>query len=97
MVHLHFSENQLTTLPKGIGELRKIRIADFSDNNISSLSEEFGNAPFISELTLNNNPLTSLPKWLENMQGALQISRTKIDLKKLFKKIYEKAQRKRVK
>lgn len=97
MVHLHFSENQLTTLPKGIGKLRKIRIADFSDNNISSLSEEFGNAPFISELTLNNNPLTSLPKWLENMQGALQISRTKIDLKKLFKKIYEKAQRKRVK
>ena len=40
---LQIDNNQLRSLPKGIGKLRNLRFIDFSNNNIEEIPKELGN------------------------------------------------------
>lgn len=97
LVHLNFGGNLLETLPSSIGKVKNLRVCDFSRNHLKKLPEDFGNSKFVHELRLSDNPdLKELPKSLVNMQGALRIDGTGIDVKKLPPVLQKKTTAKRV-
>ena len=67
---LYLSHTRLPTLPKSLLDLdieiiQKIRHIDISHNHITDLPKDFFNSLHsLVELWLNNNPLKSIPRYL---------------------------------
>jgi len=58
---LNLSGNKLTTLPAGLGRLRKLRILFCSDNNFTTVPEVLGDCPQLSMVGFKANQLRTLP------------------------------------
>lgn len=54
--------NQLTALPKGIGQLKKLRSLALNNNKLTELPKEIGELENLETINLSWNQLTELPK-----------------------------------
>jgi len=67
---LNVSNNNLSgALPSQIGNLKKLKILDASDNNFTGIPAEVGHLSQLEILDFSNNNLTGLPYELGNLQN----------------------------
>jgi leucine-rich repeat protein SHOC2 len=64
--------NNLTSLPESIGNLRNLSKLVLNNNQLTSLPESISNLTNLSELVLNNN-LTSLPESIGNLTNLSEL------------------------
>ncbi|KAI2602455.1 glucose-repressible alcohol dehydrogenase transcriptional effector [Hypoxylon sp. NC1633] len=67
LTELYLASNNLTRLPREIGQLRSLRILDVSNNQLTSLPPELGMCTPLRQLNLFNNHIHTVPSEL----GAL--------------------------
>jgi Leucine-rich repeat (LRR) protein len=70
---LSFSNNNIKSLPKNIGNLKSLRALSLDENNITSLPESFGNLENLKDLYLEDNNITSLPESFGKLQNLLYL------------------------
>ena len=58
---LNISKNKLSTVPRAISHLRKLKIFDAYHNQLQSLPETIANCTHLQELDLSHNRLSTLP------------------------------------
>ena len=87
LVKLNLIENQLTELPKEIGNLTNLKELWFSDNQLTELPKEIGNLSNLTLLTLNDNQLTELPKEIGNLSNLKELWLYRNQLTELPKEI----------
>src|SRR5262249_6140814 len=61
LVALEVSENDLTELPREIGQLTGLMLLDVSRNRLTSLPAAIGQLPNLATLRVDHNPLTAPP------------------------------------
>lgn len=67
---LNLSNNKLTgSLPSQIGNLKKLKILDLSNNNFTGVPAEIGHINSLEVLNLSNNNLTGLPNELGELSN----------------------------
>ncbi len=59
---LDVSANQLSTLPRTIGNLRALRVLEVRNNILTTLPKEINNLTALEELNISRNQLTTLPE-----------------------------------
>ena len=82
---LHF--NQLTQLPKEIGNLVNLTWLYLSDNQLTQLPKEIGNLVNLTALDLSDNQLTQLPKEIGNLVNLTWLALSDNQLTQLPKEI----------
>ena len=65
---LSLSGNQLTEIPKEIGNLHNLQILYLSHNQLTEIPKEIGNLDKLQYLDLDNNQLTEIPKEIGNLK-----------------------------
>ncbi|ANQ52253.2 leucine-rich repeat domain-containing protein [Flammeovirga sp. MY04] len=65
---LSFRDNNLTELPKEIGNLVNLEVLFLNNNNLTSLPEEIGNCTKINTLWVDGNRLKTLPRSICNIE-----------------------------
>ena len=77
---LTLGDNQLTSLPKEIGNLTNLEVLELQRNQLTSLPTEIGNLEKLKTLSLNNNQLTFLPESIGKLTNleSLDISRNQL-------------------
>ncbi len=77
---LYLSNNQLTTLPESIGNLKVGGGLDLYNNQLTTLPESIGNLKVGGDLYLYNNQLTTLPESIGNLKvgGNLHLSNNQL-------------------
>jgi len=73
---------------KIILQIKSIEILDLSENNLSSLPDNFGELENLSQLNLSNNQLVSLPESFGNLKKLLELQITQNLLKSLPENVY---------
>ena len=68
---LDLMRNQLTALPRELGQLGALRVLWLSRNQLTALPRELGQLDALEKLYLSQNQLTALPRELGQL-GALQ-------------------------
>jgi len=61
---LNLVGNQLTSVPKELGQLKNLKYMSLYNNKLRSIPKELGNLTNMNELLLSENQLTSVPKEL---------------------------------
>ncbi|KAI1327952.1 glucose-repressible alcohol dehydrogenase transcriptional effector [Xylariaceae sp. FL0255] len=61
LTEVYLSSNQLTSLPKAIGQLRSLRVLDVSHNQLTQLPAELGMCTPLRQLYLFNNHIRDIP------------------------------------
>ncbi|KAI1259412.1 glucose-repressible alcohol dehydrogenase transcriptional effector [Xylariaceae sp. FL1019] len=61
LTEVYLSSNQLTVLPKAIGQLRSLRLLDVSHNQLTHLPAELGMCTPLRQLLLFNNMIRDIP------------------------------------
>ena len=69
VTNIYLNGNNLTTIPKEIGNLTKLRQLDLSYNELTTLPPEIGNLTNLEEFHLNDNQLTTLPPEIGNLKN----------------------------
>ncbi|CAH2286248.1 scribble homolog isoform X11 [Pelobates cultripes] len=67
LTDLLLSQNLLSSLPPGIGQLKQLSILKVDQNRLTQLTESIGDCENLSEIVLTENLLTSLPKSTGNL------------------------------
>ena len=73
---LDLSGEGLTVLPPEIGKLTNLQTLNLSHNKLSSLPAEFGHL-HLTKLTLDDNPLESLPPEIRGQNSQAILTFTK--------------------
>ena len=79
--------NQLTSLPKEIGNLTSLTELDLSSNQLTSLPKDIGNLTSLIKLNLRINQLTSLPKEIGELANLTELDLSINQLTSLPKEI----------
>lgn len=66
IVSLDLSNNNISTIPSNIGELKKLRYLNLENNNISELHNGIISLPSIKQINLKGNPIRHLPGFVKN-------------------------------
>lgn len=66
---LWLSRNELKQIPPQIGNLKKLKWLDASDNKLTTLPEELGDCLSLQVLWLENNELTDLPSSIQRLKN----------------------------
>ena len=74
LTELWLHENNLTELPKEIGNLTNLTKIWLHENNLTELPKEIGNLTNLTELWLHKNNLTELPKEICNLTNLTELS-----------------------
>lgn len=70
LVGLNLSNNELSgALPSQVGQLKKLKVLNLSDNNFTGVPAEVGQLSELEILNLSNNQLTGLPNELGNLSN----------------------------
>ena len=70
---LNINTNQLSELPKEIGNLTNLRKLYISNNKLSELPKEIGNLTNLRYLSISNNQLSELPKEIGNLTNLREL------------------------
>ena len=84
---LDLLDNNLTELPKEIGNLTNSTVLDLWNNNLIELPKEIGNLTNLRELYLEDNNLTELPKEIGNLTNLTELVLKSNNLTELPKEI----------
>ena len=71
---LHLDNNNLSSLPKEIGNLKNLETLHLDRNSVTSLPKEIGNLKNLEYLELYGSNLTSLPSSIGNLKNLKLIS-----------------------
>lgn len=88
--YLSFKNDHLTTLPIGIGYLKKLKVLDLSGNDFKILPQSFSNLENLTELFLNDEKKMDIDKSLlviENLPGLKILHLENDNLKKIPKNL----------
>ncbi|MHA1386077.1 MAG: leucine-rich repeat domain-containing protein, partial [Candidatus Helarchaeota archaeon] len=90
---MNLGDNQLTTLPESIGNLKSLKELYLEGNELTTLPESIGNLKSLKELYLRNNKLTALPESLGGLDNlkTLYLAGNPLSGKEL--KVYKKGAR----
>lgn len=80
---LDLSNQQITSLPDGIGQLQDLKELDLKNNNLESLPDSIGNCKGLKSLFLQNNKLKKLPDGIGQLQNLKKLDLKKNNLKSL--------------
>lgn len=64
LIHVNLSDNNLSSLPTALSTLKDLKVLDLSGNQLSLLSEAFGDLVALEELYLQKNSIFQLPSAL---------------------------------
>ena len=70
---LNLSNNNLTSLPKEIGNLKQLLQLFLYDNKLTSLPKEIGDLNQLEVLNVRNNQLTSVPKEIGDLKQLKEL------------------------
>ena len=70
---LYLDDNQLTKLPKSIGNLSKLKVLSLDNNQLTKLPKSIGNLSELQELHLYRNKLTALPESIGNLGNLKEL------------------------
>jgi len=70
---LNLNDNELTELPKEIGNLTNLETLNLNDNELTELPKEIGNLTNLENLELTRNELTELPKEIGNLTKLMRL------------------------
>ena len=73
MTHLGLSDNQLTALPPGIGELTNLIGLYLTNNRLTALPTGIGELTNLAGLDLGNNQLTALPPGIGELTNLARL------------------------
>jgi Leucine-rich repeat (LRR) protein len=65
----------LTTLPKSLGQLNRLRYLNIADNVFATLSAAVAGMAGLIELRADGNQLTSLPEWIGELRALRELHR----------------------
>jgi Leucine-rich repeat (LRR) protein len=74
---LDLTDNQLTSLPESIGQLKNLIYLDLSCNQLTSLPESIGQLKNLTNLDLGNNQLTSAPGFISQLKNLTHLNLTR--------------------
>ena len=69
LLMLDLSNNQLTTLPESIGNLKTLWFLNLSNNQLTTLPESLSKLVWLFSLNIANNKLESLPTFIRNFRN----------------------------
>ncbi|PAV12530.1 hypothetical protein ASJ81_05925 [Methanosarcina spelaei] len=69
LTNLNLSGNQLTQVPREIGELKNLTILDLSENTLTTLPQEIGELKNLTTLDLSRNQLMQLPSEIGKLKN----------------------------
>ena len=84
---LFLYDNNLTSLPRGIGNLKNLENVTLNKNNLTSLPREIGNLEKLKDLYLYSNKLNHLPREIGNLKNLETLSLDNNSLSSLPKNI----------
>ncbi len=70
---LHLSDNQLSTLPPEIGELKNLKELNLGSNKLSTLPPEIGEFKNLTTLHLSDNQLSTLPPEIGELKNLKEL------------------------
>jgi internalin A len=70
---LDLSNNQLTAVPKELGELKALTHLYLSNNQLTAVPKELGALKALTRLSLHNNQLTAVPKELGELKALTHL------------------------
>ncbi|MEM9149648.1 MAG: leucine-rich repeat domain-containing protein [Cyanobacteria bacterium P01_F01_bin.3] len=70
---LDLSDRDLTELPTGLFQLKKLKSLDLSGNKLTTVPKELGQLQNLTRLSLFNNQLTTVPKELGQLQNLTEL------------------------
>ena len=87
---LYLNDNQLSSLPAEFGQLTNLQALDLRSNQLSSLPAEFGHLhSSLKKLTLDGNPLESLPPEIRSKDSQAILNFYKQQLEQKTDRLYE--------
>jgi len=87
LTSLNIENNQLTELPKEIGNLTRLTSLNIKNNQLTELPKEIGNLTSLIWFGIENNQLTELPKEIGNLTSLTSLNIKNNQLTELPKEI----------
>jgi len=87
VTELNLNGNKLKTIPKEIGNWKKLEVLNLNDNVLTSIPKEIGDLKNLKDLYLGRNKLKTLPKEIGNLKNLEILHLGNNDFKALPKEL----------
>lgn len=83
---LNINNNQIKTIPKQVGNLKKLNTLTIANNKITSLPQTFSNLKDLKKLNISKNNFDCLPNEILELDSLTHLWVNELGIKKSFSK-----------